>query len=409
MKKLSVFIALVWIAFISSYFTAAAQWGPPIPFPAADRDGAASFTINGKGYVASGLFSNDTWEFNPAGEVWTQKANLNGNQTIIFSASFSINNKGYMVCGDSAFGSSINAVREYDPVADVWTPKANFPGGSRVGQAAWVANGRVFVGGGADYLNGSGVGPCHNDFYEYLPQTDTWNSIGNLPVNIAFASCFVINDTCYFTMGNKSNAIYSNELWAYNIVTNSWSQKANCTGAPRSLGVGFSIDGKGYAGLGQSLFSNQYSDFYEYNPATNSWLAIDNYPNNLSSGSAAFVVNDTAFVGTGIHIVTFDGNLNLYRYPSNSATTINKIGRAENSVSIYPNPAIDVLNFSFSMPSSHNVSVKIYDISGRLMRTSIIPNQPVFQLDIGWLEPGIFLCELENGDQKQRVLFNKIN
>ena len=383
-------------------FNALAQWGPAIPFPGTDRDGASGFSINGKGYIASGLFSSDTWEFDPAGNSWSPQANLNGNQTIIFAASIAVNNKGYMVCGDSAFGNSINAVREYDPAADAWTPKNNFPGGNRVGLAAWVANGRVFVGGGADNLSAGGVGPCHNDFYEYFPATDTWASLDTLPVKIAFASCFVINNECYFVFGNKSNAVYSNELWSYNPIANAWSQKSSCMGAGRSMGVGFAINGKGYAGIGQSFFTTHYTDFYEYNATADLWAPKASYPSGLSAGAAAFVINDTAYVGTGANLVSFNFNSNIYRFTSTSATGLNTIVGA-NTMSVYPNPATDVLTIDPLTVLPAGTKFSIYDMSGRMILSQFTGS--VFQLDVKSMDAGLYLCVVNDGVQKRTVRF----
>lgn len=53
-------------------------------------------------------------------------------------------------------------------------------------------------------------------------------------------------------MGNDGNTDKV-DFWEYDSGANNWTQKANFTGTVRSNGVGFSIAGKGYYGMGQSL------------------------------------------------------------------------------------------------------------------------------------------------------------
>src|SRR5690606_18308864 len=51
-----------------------------MPSTLSNRNGSASFTYNGKGYIAGGsdlaIIYNDLWEYDPATDLWTQKSNL---------------------------------------------------------------------------------------------------------------------------------------------------------------------------------------------------------------------------------------------------------------------------------------------------------------------------------------------
>src|SRR5579862_4642992 len=54
-----------------------------------------------------------------------------------------------------------------------------------------------------------------------------------------------------------------------------WAQKSGIPGADsangRFVGIGFSVGGKGYMGLGDGNDGNFYSDLYQYDPVTDTW------------------------------------------------------------------------------------------------------------------------------------------
>jgi N-acetylneuraminic acid mutarotase len=85
-----------------------------------------------------------------------------------------------------------------------------------------------------------------------------------------------------------------------------WTKKANFPGVFRHDQVGFSLNGKGYMGLGyydsfingqnKSVFCN---DIWEYDPLNNIWLKKANYPGVERYGRIAGAANGKAFVGGG--------------------------------------------------------------------------------------------------------------
>ena len=53
-------------------------------------------------------------------------------------------------------------------------------------------------------------------------------------------------------------------LYASAFSQKSWNQKKDITGVTRNSCIAFSINGKGYLGLGQNASSTKLYDFYEY-------------------------------------------------------------------------------------------------------------------------------------------------
>ena len=91
--------------------------------PTINHEGAAAFSIGGKGYVCTGGGTADLWEYNPNTDQWTQKTNFPGGGRS-YAVGFSIGNKGYV-----GLGGAID-FWEYNPANDTWLQKADFPGGS---------------------------------------------------------------------------------------------------------------------------------------------------------------------------------------------------------------------------------------------------------------------------------------
>jgi N-acetylneuraminic acid mutarotase len=117
--------------------------------------GAASFGIGSKGYVGTGTTAYDTrredfWEYDPALNKWTRKADFPGGGRTR-DVGFSIGNKGYVGTGLSGQCCTFFDHKdfwEYDPAKDAWTRKADFEGGLRSGAIGFCINGKGYIGTG---------------------------------------------------------------------------------------------------------------------------------------------------------------------------------------------------------------------------------------------------------------------
>lgn len=123
------------------------------------------------------------------------------------------------------------------------------------------------------------------------------------------AVSFVIDNCAYVGLGycyKNWNNVYYTDFWKYDSKTDKWSQIADFIGEPTSSAVSFSINGKGYVGLGSKngIFSQ---NFYEYDPKTDTWTQIADYPGGERHSSVAFVIDNVAYVGTGMTTDVEDG------------------------------------------------------------------------------------------------------
>ena len=79
----------------------------------------------------------------------------------------------------------------------------------------------------------------------------------------ASLTSFVIQQNAFICFGEDGG--YKQDFWEYNPTTDSWIQKTDFGGSARFKGISFSINDKGYAGLGKGIDGKKKS-FWEYSP-----------------------------------------------------------------------------------------------------------------------------------------------
>jgi N-acetylneuraminic acid mutarotase len=105
-----------------------------------------------------------------------------------------------------------------------------------------------------------------------------------------------------------------------------WVEKSGIPGADsangRFVGIGFSVGGKGYMGLGDGNYGSFYSDLYQYDPATDSWAQEASAPVALAA-AVSMVINNIAYIGLGGTTVSTNSNA-FYAYDPAANTWIRK-------------------------------------------------------------------------------------
>lgn len=77
------------------------------------------------------------------------------------------------------------------------------------------------------------------------------------------------------------------------------------------------------------------------------------------------------------------------------------------SMSVYPNPASNVLNIDISNGNSNNYQYAIYAISGAVTATGNMTNS-INSIDISDLQSGIHFLKVTDGSQQKVIRFNKL-
>lgn len=155
------------------------------------------------------------------------------------------------------------------------------------------------------------------------------------------------------------------------------------------------------------FFRNFYVE--EYKKALDSYLSKTMIDNVLDSISAVIKKN----VSTS-NWNTFAGTVNATRTFVNNKTEFLKkeiaeipnalltIAENEPEITIYPLPAHDHFALSFTVESATNLSIDLYDLAGRLVKTLL--RQPVSQgkqvmtVETGRLAPGNYLLRIADGN-----------
>ncbi len=183
-----------------------------------------------------------------------------------------------------------------------WTQKANFGGGNRFDATEFsIGNKGYFCAGGSN-------SSFFKDLWEYDPLMDTWTQRASMPVGVRSDPVAFVVDTCaYVGMGYGTASLFYSDFWKWNQTTNTWSQIANYpgnNGVGLAAGVAFSIGGKGYVGTGGGWATSSLScsdDFWEYDPSTDTWTQKTTFPGGPRWFAVGFVIGNKGYIGTGVN------------------------------------------------------------------------------------------------------------
>jgi N-acetylneuraminic acid mutarotase len=211
---------------------------------------------------------------------------------------------------------------EYDPAANKWTAKANFPGVARSNAVGFAINNKIYVGLGSFYSTTQN--DTFNDFYEYDPAADKWTNKANfIGAGRDQPVWFSIGNKGYVGTGNtdpRDPGTVTNDFYEYDPATDKWTAKSAIKGA-RCRAFGFAVGGKGYIGGGEDANTTKLMDFFEYDPASNAWVTKANFPEGnarargFDFGALGMVAGGRVGVGNAI-----SGNLYQYNPADNTWT-----------------------------------------------------------------------------------------
>lgn len=320
-------------------YTVFAQWTQKANFSGTQRLSAVGFSIGTKGYIGTGMdntYGNtkDFWEYNPYNNTWTQKANFGG-VARCRAVGFSIGSKGYIGTGSYYSGgyNYCNDFWEYDPATNMWTQKANFGGTARWGAVGFSIGTKGYIGTGE--IQG---GAKSDDFWEYDPSTNTWTQMADFPgMARSFAVGFSIGSKGYIGTGNTGS--YTDDFWEYDPSTNTWTQLADFGGLEIACANGFSIGTKGYIGTGVKMGGAYSNEFWEYDPVSNTWTQMVYFSGTPRYYAVGFSIGTHGYIGTGADVTLFTNDFWEYY----TTTEIPEM-TDNNEIIIFPNPANDILN-----------------------------------------------------------------
>ncbi len=244
------------------------------------RSSGIGFSIDSLGYVGTGYDGynpmKDFWQYSPATNSWTQKADFIGGARYD-AVAFGIGSFGYVTTGYDGL-TDHNDNWQYDPASDTWTEKESMPGQKRAQAVAFVYKSKGYVVTGVD--NGQATG----DFWVFDPSKSgggSWTQLnrifnfssltfddGYTNIERWNAAAFVIlgttsGDKAYITTG-ENGALYT-FTWEYDFGTDLWKEKTPYEGVARTGAVGLTVQNRGFVGLGRTSSQPLY-DLREFHP-----------------------------------------------------------------------------------------------------------------------------------------------
>lgn len=287
---------------IHRYNTVSNTWSTDTLQAGGNRTFASTFYHNNKIYVAGGSDGkvyNDTWEYDLTADTWTKKADMPS--AFSYRGQAKIGGKLYVVGGYSINSASVNGgysneLLEYDIATNTWTAKTAFPEALR-NVSMFTINNELYAGLG---WNGTITGlQTYKGLYKYNFTNNTWQAMASCPRTGSGETkgTFVVADTAYviFQDGN---------MWAYNRVANSWSQKATVV-EHNFVNImhesAFSMNGAGLI-IDNNSVSYVLSSLKKYNPSTNTWSYVKRNLNitRRDSYSAVVTSDSTFYIGLGL-------------------------------------------------------------------------------------------------------------
>ena len=394
-------ILILGVLFLTTFGFSQTQnfWTKKADFSGLKRERSVAFSINGKGYVGTGVdttsaVKKDFWEYDPIVNAWTQKADLIGVERRNAIA-FSINGKGYVGTGmdnaEASLGSALSDFMEFDPISNTWSNKANFPGS--FGSGIYFATG--FSADSKGYICCGKRGPNNysDEFWEYKPTTDSWLQRQSFPGGVRYQlSSFVINNLAYIGLGIDQD-VYRKDLWEYNPATNNWIAKNDFLGGERGAASTFNLGSRGFISAGtDGGFKN---DLWEYNPFEDSWSIRANFGGSERKNAVSFTINEKAYMGTGKGVS--GKKMSFYEYtPYDNVLAIQSI-ESKFNINVFPNPVSDYLTINTTDYSEFSVS--IYTLTGKLV-VNQKANSNTLLINCIELKSGVYiLCLNSNTNQ----------
>jgi hypothetical protein len=289
------------------------------------REGAILAQVDGKFYATRGGNCMEFWEYDPAadsGYHWTQKADVpgcgHGLQWGASAAGVKVGNHSYVYLLKAS--ESFEFCR-YNVEGDSWEAMAPAPG--RRGEE--FKTGSCITYDGVDTI--FALKGTHNNFYAYVVSTNSWQARTSLPVGRGkqakggAAICYHLRKV-YCIKGSNSQ-----EFWVYNCADNTWIQGADIPLGQRRCRV---QDGGAlvYCRASRYLFATKGNslEFWSYGH-------LSNYGQQSSE-----------------EVIALGAGVNTY-------------GLATASVLV---PGRD--RVCFALPKPGIVSLKLYDMTGRVAR-----------------------------------------
>lgn len=333
---------MLFLLFLSLFFQSNAdQWEQRADFGSIGRHRTTAINIGTKIYMGLGHFNgtgietyfNDWWEYDPATNSWTQKANYIGN---FGNGELGAHGIGLETIGFVGLGEfEKTKLYKFDPATNSWSFASNAPAGTN-----FQDTGDFTIGHKAYFTRLSS-----SNFYEYDTDLDIWTLKNPTP----FTTVYSWNG---FSINGKGYAKIYNLFWEYNPATDLWTSKSTFPGLAKLSSIAFVQNNMGYIICGyNSTYGDVTNEVWEYDPALDIWNQLPDFPGTSRRYSSGVSVGNRCFLGTGTNGTNFNDFWEFNRFADVEDFSI------ETSFQTYPNPCKDVVTFRSDKINAFDVTI----------------------------------------------------
>jgi len=320
-----------------------------------------------------------TFEYNPAVDSWTTKANLSAGRG--WACAASANGLVYVMGGSDASGNALSDCWCFDPAANSWTQKANMPGPRMYSTAAAYGDSVIYV------IGGSSAGTAFADklVYAYQIAANTWSTAASKPTASGWTMVNVAGGVIFVAYG--SDCVTPTYLTNLNVA--SWVPPlphdvtlSAIVAPPTSMNQGSVKPVCTVKNAGLNAESNIPVTCWIDSAGTRVYSATDTLPGPLAPDAA---VNDTftpAWTSgpSGAHytVTMFTALSNDSNQANDSMhrnTTITGPGVQESPKPVFalykasPSLVRGQAFISYYVDGCSDVSLGVYDVAGKLVKT----------------------------------------
>lgn len=245
------------------------------------------------------------------------------------AAVFEIGHMIYVFGGEAQLGDEVQFpngyFKKYNIITREWSVDFFQLPPRRSRAVAFVINSKGYIGTGSYYDTSDSLYKQRNDFWEYTPASNSWRKVASMPQKIGAnavtydgrQNAAVFSDSSrVFVGGGLVGATFLKDFWKFTPPvspqdTGKWEPVSTFPDVGRTEAAYFTINGRGYYGLGFNGSSGTLSDFYEFdfnNPQD--WKPVmTTFPGGRRQSAISFSLLDRGYVLGGVrNFFTGTGN-----------------------------------------------------------------------------------------------------
>jgi len=270
-----------------------------------------TFTVLDTAYMITGRdgtkVPNELWRFEAAQSGWTKISKFPGTRRINMIAEV-VNGKVYVGLGynpASWWGIKENFLKDiwcYDPALNTWdSVKTIFPGTETNNAVSFVWDNEIFIlhGFESHIINSQGFS---RKVRKYSVKDNTWKDMNDFPGYMRTCAVAVTNGKQIFA-GTGYATWNEYDWWEYLPQTDSWEKRKRMPDKGRINASAFTVKNRFFV-TGGRYFAGKYSgghvkkEILEYVPDEDKWYKVGELPQGTEN-AFTFVVGNDAYVGYG--------------------------------------------------------------------------------------------------------------